>query len=188
MGDDTIYWNRTFNVEFLDDYLCIKDNTNTLQQNLFTILSSIEMIATSCLFAIIHVTICMQFRWLTGNTHKIDYQNWSARSILRAIDILHTAWNNLIYDPRLTHDKSFMMRIYDPIMNELPDFKDYMEYWCKYQTYHYAASSKTREVPPNKLIKELFTPTDRYNQDITNVLEKITVIGIQAFLDELIGQ
>ena len=45
MGAGPIYWNRIFNVEFLDDYLCIKDNTNILQQNLFTILTYIEIIA-----------------------------------------------------------------------------------------------------------------------------------------------
>ena len=42
MGAGPIYWNRIFNVEFLDDYLRIKDNTNILQQNLFTIFTSIE--------------------------------------------------------------------------------------------------------------------------------------------------
>ena len=93
--------------------------------------------------------------------------------------ILHTACNNLIYDPRLIHDKSFMMHIYEPLMDDLPEFKDYMDYQCEYRTSHYAASSKTREVPLNKLIKELFTPKYRDNQDSTNVLEKLTVIGIQ---------
>ena len=37
-----------------------------------------------------------------------------------SIDILHTACNNLIDDPRLIHDKSFMMHVYDPLMDELP--------------------------------------------------------------------
>ena len=59
MGAGPIYWNRIFNIEFLDDYFRIKDNTNILQQNLFTILTSIEIIATSHLFAILHVAICM---------------------------------------------------------------------------------------------------------------------------------
>ena len=61
-----------------------------------------------------------------------------------AIDILHTACNNLIDDPRLIHDKSFMMHIYDPLMDELPEFKYYMDYQCKDLTSHYAVSSKTR--------------------------------------------
>ena len=96
-----------------------------------------------------------------------------------AIDILHTAYNDLIDDPRLIHDKSFMIHIYDPLMDELPEFKDYMDYQCEYRTSHYAASSKTREVTFKKLIKELFTLTYRDNQDSTNVLEKLNVIFIQ---------
>ena len=70
-------------------------------------------------------------------------------------------------------------------MYELTEFKDYMDYHCEDRTSHYAASSKTREVPLKKLIKELFTLEDRKNQDITNVLEKLTVIGIQELLYEL---
>ena len=70
-------------------------------------------------------------------------------------------------------------------MDDLTEFKYYMDYKCEYQTSHYAASSKTREVPLKKLIKELFTPTDRDNQDNTNVLEKLNVIGIQELLGDL---
>ena len=100
-----------------------------------------------------------------------------------AIDILHTAYNNLVDEPRFIHYKSFMMHIYDPLMGELPEFEDYMYYHCKYRTSHYAASSKTRELLLKKFIKELFTPTDRGNQYSTNVLDKLTVFGIQALMD-----
>ena len=73
----------------------------------------------------------------------------------RAIDILHTAWNNLIDDPSLINYKSFIIHIYDPLMDELHEFKDYMDYQCKYRTSHYYASSKTKEVPLKNLMKEL---------------------------------
>ena len=98
--------------------------------------------------------------------------------------ILHTSCNDLIDDPILIHEKSFMMHIYDPLIHELPEFKDYMDYQYEYLTSHYAASSKTREVPLKKLLKELLNPTDRDNQEITNVPEKIGVIGIRELLDE----
>ena len=42
--------------------------------------------------------------------------------------ILHDACNELIDDPRLVHYKSFMIHIYYPLMDELPEFKDYMYY------------------------------------------------------------
>ena len=96
-----------------------------------------------------------------------------------AILHLHTAYNNRIDDPILIHDKWFMMHIYDPVMDDLTEFKDYMDYQFEDQTSHYAESSKTREVPLKKLDKELSTPTYPDNQDSTNFLEKITVIGIQ---------
>ena len=35
MGADAVYINRPLNVEFLDEYLRIKDNSNILQENLF---------------------------------------------------------------------------------------------------------------------------------------------------------
>ena len=130
MGAGPIYWKRIFNVEFVDNYLCIKDNTNIIQKYISTILTSIEMIVTSRFFAILHVVICMMFFWLTGNTHKIAHRNWIARSMGCAIDILHTACNNLFDDPRLINEKSFMMHIYDPLMDEIPEFKYYMDYQC----------------------------------------------------------
>ena len=126
MGAVSIYWERIFKVEFLDDYLRIKDNTNILQQNMFTILTSIEIIATYRFFAILHVAICMPFWWLTGNNHKLSHQNWSARSMSCEIGILQTACNDLIDYPSLINDKSFMMHTYDSLMDELPESKYYI--------------------------------------------------------------
>ena len=41
MGAGPIYWNGIFNVEFLDDVLRVEVAGNFLQENLFTILSSL---------------------------------------------------------------------------------------------------------------------------------------------------
>ena len=71
----------------------------------------------------------------------------------RVIYILHTACNNLVYDPILIHYKSFMMHIYDPLMDELPEFKYYMDYQCEYLTSNYAISSNTGDVPLKNIIK-----------------------------------
>ena len=63
--------------------LCICGNNHILQQNIFIILSSLEMIATSRIFDILDVAICMPVRWLAGNTHKLAHHNWGAWSIGR---------------------------------------------------------------------------------------------------------
>ena len=63
------------------------------------------MVATSRLFAILNVAICMPVRWLSGNTHKLAHRNWGAQSIGRVFDILHTALNNILDDITIIHDK-----------------------------------------------------------------------------------
>ena len=50
MGAGPIYWNRIFNVEFLDDVLWVKGAGNVLQEKLFTIMSSLEIVASSRFF------------------------------------------------------------------------------------------------------------------------------------------
>ena len=53
---DPIYWNRKFNVEFLDDVIWVKGASNILQEIVFTVLSSLEMIANSRFFYILHIS------------------------------------------------------------------------------------------------------------------------------------
>ena len=89
MGAGPTYWNRIFNVEFLDDVLLVKGAGNVLQENLFTILSSLEMVASSRFFSILQLAICLPFRWLTRETHVLAYRNWGARSMGRAVYMIH---------------------------------------------------------------------------------------------------
>ena len=131
MGADAIYNNRPLNVEFLDKRLRIKDNANILQENLFVILSSLEMIAVSCFFSILHVAVFILFRWLSGHTHKLAHRTWGARLIGRAAGILHKACDQLLDDIKLIHDKKFVMNIFDDIANEIPEFKEFLEYEFK---------------------------------------------------------
>ena len=57
-------------VEFLDE--CLEaHNDNILQENLFTILTSMEMVALARVMAIIHYKIALTMRWLAGNTHHM---------------------------------------------------------------------------------------------------------------------
>ena len=58
MGADAVYINRPLNVEFLDERLRIKDNSNILQENLFIVLLSLEMIAVSRFFFYIACLYC----------------------------------------------------------------------------------------------------------------------------------
>ena len=103
MGYMAIFKNRVLNIELLDDQLRICGNNHILQQNLFIILSSIEMIATSRLFDMINAAVCISVRWLSGNTHKLAHHNWGDRSIGLVFDILRTDLNNILDDIKLIH-------------------------------------------------------------------------------------
>ena len=89
IGYMAIFKNRVPNIEFLDDQLRICGNNYILQKNLFIIVSSIEIIATSRLFAILNIDVCMNVHWLAGNPHKLAHHNWGDCSIGRVFDILY---------------------------------------------------------------------------------------------------
>ena len=94
MGAGPIYWNRIFNVEFLDDVLRVKGAGNVLQESLFTIMSSLEMVACCRFFSILQLAICLPFRWLTVKTYVLAHRNWGANCKLKDL-IEATAGNHL---------------------------------------------------------------------------------------------
>ena len=97
--------NRVPDIQYMDDQLCICGSNHILQENLFIIPSSIQMIATSIMFKILNVAVFMTVCWLAGNTHKLAHRNWGAPSISCVFDILHISLNNLLYDITLIHNK-----------------------------------------------------------------------------------
>ena len=124
MGADAVYMNRPLNVEFLDEKLRMIGNENILQKNPITILSSLEMIDVSCFFSILHVAVVIHFRWLDGNTFKLAEHGWGARSMGRAVYILHMTCSKILYDPKLIHDEHCIMHLFNEIADELPEFKN----------------------------------------------------------------
>ena len=102
-------------IEFLDE--CLEGHDNILQENLFTILTSVEMVALARVMAIIHYKIAMPMRWLAGNTHHMPAvgYNWSARSMGKAIDALHDALVELAKDGSKFLDEDFMNNIFSEI-------------------------------------------------------------------------
>lgn len=80
-------------IEFLDECLRGNNKGNILIENLFIVSASSEMVALCRSLAILHYTVCMPMRWLSGNTHFLGRCgfDWSARSMGKAIDALEAA-------------------------------------------------------------------------------------------------
>ena len=106
----------------------------------------------------------------------------------RAIDLIHCACKEIVDDVSLIHDESFMLHIFDELLEELPEFKAYLEYEFKDKKLEYVEASQTKAVPLRELIKELFAPTDPDNQESTEMLETLALIGTPALIGELIDE
>ena len=128
-GSMAIYMNHQLYLEFLDNQLRkphSADKASILQQNLFVVLSSSEMIALARLLSILHISVVMPFRYLAGKTHTLHEHNWGAADMGRVLDTLNSKLETIIQKPELIVDDAFMMDIFEEYRRELPpSFKKY---------------------------------------------------------------
>ena len=101
--------------------LQVKGSGNVLLENLFIILSSLEMVACCRFFLILQLAIFLPFRWVTGKTHVLAHRNWGARSMGSAVEIIHSACKDIIDNSTLIHNDLYMLHIFDELRDELPD-------------------------------------------------------------------
>jgi hypothetical protein len=140
-GSMAVYMNYQYYAEFLDMMLrkhrrCnSKEKARLLQQNLFVAHTSEEMIVLSCLLSILHILVCMPFRWLAGKTHELKEYGldfgWGAMSMSRVIDTLYEKMTELNKSPSLILDDDFMMNIFSEYLQELPPFEEYWKLTLK---------------------------------------------------------
>ena len=80
-----------------------------------------------------------------------------------------------------------MMGIMDPWEAELPPFQEYSDQKLKQQkTKCFNSTSTTKAVPLKELHKELFSPTDQYNKDSTQMLEDLGVVAATHWVQDLL--
>ena len=191
-GAAAVYWNRRYYVEFLDE--CLRGcNDNILQENLFIVLTSVEMVTLCQTMAILHFKICMPLRWLAGNTHFIGQQgyDWSARSMGKAVDALYDAMNSIQQDCSLYLSEHFMNSIFDKICKDeignhatLPLLQDVIQYQYKMKQTNAIDGSKV--LPYNQMNAEMFYPSCQENVDTTPIVEDMAANELaHAMLGEL---
>jgi hypothetical protein len=173
-------------IEFLDARLrtCGADG-NILQENLFIILTSLDMIAQARLCSIVHLSICLPMRWLAGNSHLLAEYDWSERSMGRAADLLEKALESIVDDATLIRNEEFMYGIFWELMEELPPFKEFLEYMYESKAMAAVGSSSADVLPLNSLWEELFHPTSETNKDTDGKVCELAVVAATALLAEL---
>ncbi|KAL7503011.1 hypothetical protein ACHAXN_000861, partial [Cyclotella atomus] len=168
-GAGAVYWNRIYYIEFLDE--CLRSgNDNILQENLFIVLTSVEMVALCRIMSIIHFKICHPLRWLAGNTKFIGQQgyDWSTKSMWKAIDAFFEAMDKIESDGSLILNELFMNAIFDKI------YKD-------------EGGNPGHEVSFDLLNAEIFYPKRQENKDSTpTVIEMAQTIDAPTAKKEIV--
>lgn len=194
MASLAIYWNRNYCIEFLDYMLGItrrNQEDSILVQNLYVILSSIEMVAATRLWGILHIAILMPIRWLSGNIHKLDVNNWCYFHLGMVLDRLKEMLEEIVEHPELIHDEEFMMSIIWHWKRDLPTFNEYYNYQFHEKQMDYVVSpesSGTKAVPLDLVRLALFDPDDEDDIASTDFLEEISVVAAKTWVRELLDK
>ena len=184
-GAPAIYWNRVYCIEFLDERLRLSGEGNILQENLFIILSSLEMVALARTCSIIYLSICLPFRWIAARTHTLKEYKWGARSMGRIFDILETRLEEIKSESALFVNRDYMMGLFKEVVDEIPPFEEYLKHMYEKRKMPTVVGSSTKEVHLALLRDELFYPTIEDNQDSTDLVKELAVVSAKAYLDEL---
>jgi hypothetical protein len=187
-----IYMNYEYYVEFLDEMLRKKvsnEHASILQQNLFVILTSVEMLALSRLLSIIHLSISMPFRYLAGKTHEFKRYGWGAADMSRVIDTLYIKLREIHENPSLVLNENFMMNIFEEYRNKLPPFKDYWELmYDKKQMKVVCHTDGSSVVHYKRIRNHLFHPTKKSDVETTEQVIELSRVATEALLRELLDE
>ena len=77
-------------------------------------LSSVDIIAMSRIWSIMHIAIIMPMHWLESCTHKMKDYVWGYISMGKLLDKLKDDLNMIVDQLGFIHDESFMMVMMDP--------------------------------------------------------------------------
>ena len=183
-GAGAVYWNRKYWVEFLDERLR-NPGDNILQENLFIVLTSCEMISLARVCSIIHIAICLPTRWLAGNYHKLRRYDWSVRSMGLMVDILERSLIILENNGKYIINEDFMMSIFQELYDKLPPFAEYFKHMYENKKTTIVADKKTKVVHFTKIRSELFSPVSITNRNTSDMASKLGSIAAAALLCEL---
>ena len=92
-------------------------NDNILQENIFIVLTLVEMVALSRVISIIHFNIALPMLLLDGSTHNMYTcgYDWSARSMGKAIDALYDGMVEIEQNGKKFLDEDFMNQLFSKI-------------------------------------------------------------------------
>ena len=160
---------------------------NILKRNLMILIFSVDIIAVSRIWSILHIAIVMPMRQLEACTQKMKDYDWGFISMGKLLDKIKDNLNMIVYQPEFIHDKSVMKGTMDPWAAELPTVQQYLDQKLKQQkTNYFNSTSTTKALPPKDLRKQMFSHTNQDNKDTAKILEDLGVMAATRWVQELL--
>ena len=121
------YYLRRYRVQWLLYVLSSveKDkDASILQQAMLIQHTSREMIAQLRVGSIYYMSIIIPMRWLARNAHNLAHRKWDEKHMAHAIDMVYNAFLKIEHRPQLLIKESFIMNMFKPLYQKLPELKD----------------------------------------------------------------
>ena len=184
-----IYMGRQYFVAFLHDFLCSNDTENGLQFSLYLTLRSVEVIAELRVASIFFIAIIVPMRWLAGNTHTLSHRKWGERSMPRSLDLAYQAFIAIQADGDKFLDEEFMMNIFQPLYQDVPELEEYLTYYFEEKESNPVGTSakEDRVLAIDGAVAELFYPSRMENRQSTveckPLAVRLAIRGIAECID-----
>ena len=151
---------------FFYDRLSVSHD-NILQKSLFITLQSVEIIALLRVLSILHISVCLQTRWLSGNVEDLAKWDFGVLDMGDVVDTLEAAMEEIAGDGKLMLNEDFVMNIFSKFQEKIDPFDEYLAYIFEEKLSNPIGGSTSVEnkvIPFDLLRAELFYPTRMENR------------------------
>ena len=164
-GCPAVYMNLHFLIPFFYNQLSVSDN-NILHKSLFMMLQSVEIIALLLVLSILHISICLQTNWLSGNVEEIAEWDFGVLDMGDVVDTLKVAMEEIAGDGKLMLNEDLIVNIFSKFQEKIDPFNKYFTYIFEKKLSNpigWMTSVDNKVIPFNLLRAELFYPTRMEN-------------------------
>ena len=133
-----------------------------------------------------NIAICIPTRWLAGKTQELAEFRFGVRDMGRTVDLMEEAFEKIANDGEMMLDKEFMMNIFEPIVDQVEPFAEYLEFIFENKEGQALGSRDKADkwLPFDELRAELFFPTRNYVRQTHSISCRLAEVAAATFLIE----
>ena len=99
-----------------------------LQQKLFTLLHSTEVVALLWVLSILYIAICLPTRWLAGNAKDLGQYGFCYYDMGSVLDLMEDRFEEISSDGSLMINEDYMMDMFSLTVINVDPFVVYLEF------------------------------------------------------------